>query len=196
MKIFNFVDHSLLPGSSEAVFCLKPETSLSKKNMPFFIPIFSNDIRFNPTVIVKINKLGKGIQEKFAHKYFNQYSIGINFFANDLLMDIVKKGHPWDKAVCFDNCIGVGGFIPVVSDVSFQYPEFIIQLNDKKITAFSFKDFQVLFHKAIEIVSGYFTLKIGDYIIIERTGFDQSVQIGDHITADMSGENFLRFKIK
>jgi 2-keto-4-pentenoate hydratase/2-oxohepta-3-ene-1,7-dioic acid hydratase in catechol pathway len=196
MKIFNFIDNTLLSGSAEAVFCLKPETSLSKKNVPFFIPGFSNDIRFNPTAIIKINKLGKGIKQKFAHSYFNQYSIGINFFAYDLLIDSVKKGLPWDKAVCFDSCVGIGDFLPVVSDFSSQYPVFSIKINDKTITEYSFEGFQASFNKAIEIVSEYFTLKIGDYIIIEKAGFDQSVQIGDRITTFMTGDFFLEFKIK
>jgi len=101
----NYIDHiyeldNLKP--SEPVFFLKPDSSVLKQNQPFFIPEFSNEIHFEVELLVKINRLGKHIQEKFAYKYYSHVGVGIDFTARDIQKKLKKQGLPWEKSKSFD----------------------------------------------------------------------------------------------
>ena len=109
----------------EPVIFLKPDTSLLLKNQPFFIPPFSEDVHYEVEVLVRINRIGKHIQEKFSHKYYDEIGLGIDFTARDLQAKLKAKGLPWEKAKAFDGAAVVGAWIskselPNVDDLNFQ----------------------------------------------------------------------------
>ena len=110
----NYADHIKElnnPSQKEIIFFLKPETAVPIKGQPFFIPDFSNNIEHEIEIILKINKVGKFIQEKYADKYFEEISVGIDFTARDLQNNLKKKGLPWEAAKSFDGSAVIGTFI-------------------------------------------------------------------------------------
>jgi 2-keto-4-pentenoate hydratase/2-oxohepta-3-ene-1,7-dioic acid hydratase in catechol pathway len=93
------------------VIFLKPDTSIILKNQPFFIPEFSSEINYEVEIILKICKLGKHIENKYAHKYFNQIGLGIDFTARDTQNELKSNGLPWEKAKAFDGSALVGSWV-------------------------------------------------------------------------------------
>ena len=111
----NYVDHAKElnnPVPEKPVFFLKPETAVLRKNQPFFYPAFSKDIHYEVELVVRINKIGLHIQEKFAHKYYDEIGLGIDFTARDLQDEQKEKGLPWEIAKAFDHSAPLGDFIP------------------------------------------------------------------------------------
>ena len=109
----------------ELLFFLKPETAIPVKNQPFFIPDFSKDIHHEIEVVIKINKNGKHIQEKFAAKYYEELTLGVDFTARDIQSKLKKKGDPWEKSKAFDGSAPVGDFIQIkdlknINDLNFK----------------------------------------------------------------------------
>ena len=97
---------------AEPIIFLKPDTAILPKNFPFFIPEFSTDIHHEVEILVKINRVGKHIDPKFAHKYYDEISVGIDFTARDLQDKLKAKGLPWEKAKAFDGSAVIGEFLP------------------------------------------------------------------------------------
>ena len=149
---------------TDPVVFLKPDTAILLKKQPFFIPDFSDDVHHEVEILIKINRVGKHIDRKFAHKYYKEIGLGIDFTARDLQSQLKEKGLPWEKAKAFDGSAVVGNWLPVsamkdVNDIGFslQKNEDIVQ---KGHTSFMLWKIDEL----IEYVSKYFTLKIGDII--------------------------------
>src|SRR5690606_8290011 len=149
---------------TDPVIFLKPDTAILVKKQPFFIPDFSNDIHYEVEVLVKINKVGKYIDRKFAHKYYNEIGLGIDFTARDLQASLKEKGLPWEKAKAFDGSAVIGDWIPVdqIKDVnaiefSLKKNENIVQIGNTSLMLWKIDEL-------IEFISKYFTLKIGDVI--------------------------------
>ena len=100
------------PVPKEPVVFLKPDTALLPKSMPFFYPSFSKDVHYEAELVVKIDRVGKNISQKFAHKYYSELTVGIDFTARDIQQECKEKGLPWEKAKAFDGSAPVGKFIP------------------------------------------------------------------------------------
>jgi acylpyruvate hydrolase len=96
------------------VFFMKPDTALLKDNAPFYYPTFSNEIHYEVELVIKISKNGKTIAPQFAHKYYEQITVGIDFTARDLQQQCKEKGLPWEKAKAFDNSAVIGRFIQII----------------------------------------------------------------------------------
>ncbi|RLD30012.1 MAG: 2-hydroxyhepta-2,4-diene-1,7-dioate isomerase [Bacteroidetes bacterium] len=146
------------------VVFLKPDTSILLKKQPFFIPDFSNDVHHEVEILVKINKVGKHIDKKFAHKYYNEIGLGIDFTARDLQSTLKAKGLPWEKAKAFDGAAVIGKWISknnfkTVDDINFS-----LYKNDKIVQQGNTSLMLWKINELIEYVSKYFTLKIGDII--------------------------------
>ncbi|WP_405292243.1 fumarylacetoacetate hydrolase family protein [Algibacter sp. Ld11] len=148
----------------EPVVFLKPDTAILLKKQPFFIPDFSDDVHYEVEVLVKINRVGKHIDRKFAHKYYEEIGLGIDFTARDLQAKLKSKGLPWEKAKSFDGAAVVGDWMPVgdienVDDINFSLKknDFIVQNGNTSHMLWKIDEL-------IEYVSKYFTLKIGDII--------------------------------
>lgn len=149
---------------TDPVVFLKPDTSILLKKQPFFIPDFSNDIHYEVEVLVKINRVGKHIDKKFAHKYYNEIGLGIDFTARDLQRELKTKGLPWEKAKAFDGAAVVGNWMPVNDFKSINNINFSLQKNDTVVQRGNTSHMLWKIDEIIEYVSKYFTLKIGDII--------------------------------
>lgn len=148
----------------DPVLFLKPDTSLLLKKQPFFIPEFSQEVHHEVELLVKINKIGKHIDRKFAHKYYDEIGLGIDFTARDLQARLKEKGLPWEKAKAFDGAAVVGNFMPKtefpnVDDISFR-----LEKNGQTVQQGTSALMLWKIDELIEYISKYFTLKIGDII--------------------------------
>ena len=149
---------------NDPVIFMKPDTAILLKKQPFFIPDFSNDIHHEVEILVKINKVGKHIDKKFAHKYYDETGLGIDFTARDLQSKLKEKGLPWEKAKAFDGAAVIGEWLPKaefedVDDIDFQ-----LLKNDAVVQTGNTSHMLWKIDELIEYVSKYFTLKIGDII--------------------------------
>ena len=149
---------------TDPVIFLKPDTAILIKKQPFFIPDFSNDVHHEVEILVKINKVGKYIDKKFAHKYYDEIGLGIDFTARDLQSKLKEKGLPWEKAKAFDGAAVIGNWIPVSDIKDVNNINFSLQKNDDIVQKGNTSHMLWKIDEIIEYISKYFTLKIGDII--------------------------------
>ena len=149
---------------TDPVVFLKPDTSILLKKQPFFIPDFSNDVHYEVEILVKINKIGKYIDRKFAHKYYDEIGLGIDFTARDVQNELKAKGLPWEKAKSFDGAAVIGKWMPVSGIKDVNAIEFSLKKNDNIVQLGNTSHMLWKIDELIEYVSKYFTLKIGDII--------------------------------
>lgn len=182
---------------TEPVFFLKPDTALLRNNDPFYIPDFSNDLQYECEVVVKINRLCKGIEERFAHRCYDEIGLGIDFTARDLQRKCKAEGLPWEMAKGFDHSAAVTPtFIPKSELPGIQNIHFSMDLNgERKQTGYTGN---MLFSvdKIIAYISRFMTLKIGDLLFTGTPVGVGQVHIGDRLTAEMEGHPMLDFQIK
>ena len=174
---------------------LKPDSAILAKNMPFFIPAFSNDIHYEVEVLVKINKVGKHIDAKFAHKYYNEIGLGIDFTARDVQAQCKEKGLPWEKAKAFDGSAVVGNFYPKeqfeLDNLQFQLLKNDIVVQDGNTNAMLWK-----INELIAYVSQFFTLKKGDLIFTGTPAGVGRVAENDILVGRINGKEAFSVKIK
>ena len=149
---------------TDPVVFLKPDTAILLKKQPFFIPDFSNDVHYEVEVLVKINRVGKHIDRKFAHKYYEEVGLGIDFTARDLQAKLKAKGLPWEKAKSFDGAAVIGNWLPVSDFEDINGMSFSLKKNDEIVQNGNTSHMLWQIDELIEYVSKYFTLKIGDII--------------------------------
>jgi len=178
------------------ILFLKPDTAILLKKQPFFIPDFSDDVHHEVEILVKITKVGKHIDRKFAHKYYDEIGLGIDFTARDLQSQLKEKGLPWEKAKAFDGAAVVGNFMPKdsfkdVNDINFS-------LKKNKETAQSGNTAFMLWKidELIEYISKYFTLKIGDIIFTGTPAGVAKVSPNDTLTGFIEEKEVFSIKIK
>jgi 2-keto-4-pentenoate hydratase/2-oxohepta-3-ene-1,7-dioic acid hydratase in catechol pathway len=149
---------------TDPVIFLKPDTAILLKKQPFFIPDFSDDVHYEVEVLVKINKVGKYIDRKFAHKYYDEIGLGIDFTARDLQTQLKDKGLPWEKAKAFDGAAVIGDWMQVNDIEDVNAIEFSLKKNDNIVQLGNTSHMLWKIDELIEYISKYFTLKIGDII--------------------------------
>ena len=149
---------------TDPVVFLKPDTSILLKKQPFFIPDFSDDVHHEVEILVKINKVGKYIDKKFAHKYYDDIGLGIDFTARDLQAQLKAKGLPWEKAKAFDGAAVIGEWLPKKNFEDLNNLNFSLKKNDELVQNGNTSLMLWKIDEIIEYVSKYFTLKIGDII--------------------------------
>ena len=195
----NYVDHikelSNKKSGSPLIF-MKPDSSLISKNHPFIIPSFSDNIHHEVELIVKINRLGKHIDEKFSHKYYEEIGLGIDFTARDLQTDLRAKGHPWEKSKAFDNSCLVGGFLKKSQLNDMNNIDFELKKNNKIVQKGNSEKMIWKIDYLISYVSKYFTLKIGDLIFTGTPSGVGKVDSGDNLEGSISGEKLFSLNIK
>lgn len=172
----------------EPVIFMKPDSAILLKQHPFVIPEFSDDIHHEIEIIVKISKVGKHIQTKFAHKYYDEVSVGIDFTARDLQQKLKDKGLPWEKAKAFDGSAVIGDFLPKTDFNSLESVIFELTNNGKTVQIGNSDHMLWKIDEIIAYVSQFFTLKIGDIIF---TGTPQGVAV---VKPDDILEGFLEGK--
>lgn len=163
----NYVDHIEELNNErpkEPVIFIKPDSAQVLKGQPFFIPEFSNDVHYEVEVLVKIKKVGKYIDKKFAHKYYDEIGLGIDFTARDLQQQLKEKGLPWERAKAFDGAAVVGKWIDKDEFDSVDNISFRLEKNDMVVQEGNSALMLWKIDEIIEYVSKYFTLKIGDVI--------------------------------
>ena len=193
----NYTDHiKELNNSSqkEIIFFLKPETAIPIKGQPFFIPDFSNNIEHEVEIILKINKVGKFIQEKFAEKYFEEISVGIDFTARDLQNNLKKKGLPWEAAKSFDGSAIIGTFIKK-DKFDINNLNFSLKKNGIIVQDGNSKSMINNFNKIISYISNFITLKKGDLIFTGTPSGVSMVKENDILEGFLENIKLLETKI-
>lgn len=182
---------------SEPVIFLKPETALLPKNHPFIYPEHTTDLHYEVELVIKINKLGKYIQEEFAHKYYSEIGIGIDFTARDVQSALKAKGLPWEVAKAFDHSAPMGNKFLSVSEWNLSNGiKFELHKNGTTVQHGNSRDMIFSFDSIIAYVSKYFTLKIGDLIMTGTPKGVGSCVIGDKLEAYLEGQKLLELDIK
>ena len=182
--------------SPELVIFGKPETALLINGKPFFYPDFSNDVQYETEIVIKIDRLGRNIASKFAHRYFTEITVGIDFTARDLQKRCKENGHPWEIAKAFDNSAAIGRMISKSIFPDIQSINFHLDINGVTVQQGNTKDMIFSIDQIIADVSKYFTLKIGDLIFTGTPHGVGPVKIGDHLQGYLEDELVLDFKIK
>ena len=181
---------------SEPVVFMKPATALTRNNKVFFYPEFTNNLHYEGELVLKISKNGKKIAEKFAHKYFEEITVGIDFTARDLQNKCKDKGLPWEIAKAFDGSAAVGNFIPIKELSDVKKIGFSLKRNDATVQEGSSKDMLFTFEKIISYVSNYFTLLEGDLIFTGTPAGVGEVKINDVFEGYLEGKKVLGCKVK
>lgn len=180
----------------DPVVFMKSDTSILLKKQPFFIPDFSKEIHHEVEVLVKINKLGKYIDQKFAHKYYNEISVGIDFTARDLQSKLKEKGLPWEKAKAFDGSAVVGQWISKDQFSDLDDINFKLEKNNEIVQQGNTKKMLWKIDELIAYVSQYFTLKIGDVIFTGTPAGVGRVDTDDRLTGYLEGQQLFSILVK
>lgn len=178
------------------VFFMKPDSALVISNRPFFYPDFSNDVHHELEVVIKINRLGRSIEEKFAGRYFNELGLGVDFTARDLQAEQKKKGLPWEIAKGFDYSAPISEFFPVEKYKDLHNLSFRLEKNGTTVQDGSTSHMIFSFEKIISYVSRFMTLKTGDLIFTGTPAGVGPVAIGDRLEAYLEGEKVMDFPVK
>lgn len=181
---------------TEPVFFMKPDTALLKDGEAFYYPDFTKNLHHEIEVVIKINRVGKHIEEQFAHKYYDEIGLGIDFTARDLQAKCKEKGLPWEKAKAFDGSAPIGKFIKKdqlnnLSNISFE-----LKINGETRQTGNTKDLLFSFDQIISYVSKFVTLKVGDLIYTGTPEGVGPVKIGDKLQGYLKGELSFEFDVK
>lgn len=181
---------------SDPVIFLKPDTAVLPKNRPFFIPDFSNDVHHEVEILVKINRVGKYIDKKFAHKYYEEIGLGIDFTARDLQNQLKTKGLPWEKAKAFDGAAVIGDWIAVNTIKNVDNINFSLQKNDTVVQQSNTSLMLWKIDELIAYVSKYFTLKIGDIIFTGTPSGVGKVEVNDKLKGFIEQNEMFSITVK
>lgn len=182
---------------SDPVLFMKPDSALLKDNKPFFIPDFSNNIHYELEVVVRINRLGKNIAERFAHRYYDELTVGIDFTARDIQSDLKQKGLPWEISKGFDNSAAVGEFVSKeVLEKDVKNINFSLLKNNNIVQKGNTMDMIHSIDEIIAYTSRFFTLKIGDIIFTGTPAGVGRVEIDDHLEGFLEEKKLFDFHIR
>ena len=181
---------------ADPVVFLKPDTAILLKKQPFFIPDFSNDVHHEVEILVKINKVGKHISRKFAHKYYDEIGLGIDFTARDLQSQLKSKGLPWEKAKAFDGAAVIGKWLPKSDFKDVNNIGFSLYKNDTIVQDGNTNLMLWKIDELIEYVSKYFTLKIGDIIFTGTPAGVGKVVANDKLKGFIENEEMFSITVK
>lgn len=191
------MNRALSSKDDDPVLFMKPDTALLPNNKKqFYIPDFSSEIHYEAELVVRIDKMGKNIAERFAHRYYNEITVGIDFTARDIQAGLKQKGLPWEISKAFDNSAVVGAFVPKdkygkdISDLNFQ-----LKINDVLVQSGNTTDMIHSVDKIIAYASRFFTLKTGDLIFTGTPAGVGTVSIGNHLVGILEGDELFDLDI-
>lgn len=203
MKIFaigqNYAEHNKELNShdpTEPVIFMKPDTAALKNNKPFYIPDFSSELHYETEIIVKISRLGKNIAPKFAHRYYEEIGLGVDFTARDVQRRLKAEGKPWEISKAFDNSAVIGNFIPKEELGDVQNIHFHLNINGNTVQKGHTSDMIFPVDEIIAWISRFFTLKIGDILFTGTPVGVGKVNIGDHLEGYIGEKKMFDFKVK
>lgn len=180
----------------EPVIFLKPDTAVLQKQFPFVIPEFTNDVHHEVEVLVKINKTGKYIDAKFAHKYYDEIGLGIDFTARDLQIKLKEKGLPWEKSKAFDGSAVIGEFVSKTEFASLDNINFELTNNGNVVQKGNTQQMLWKIDEIIAYVSQYFTLRTGDVIFTGTPEGVAKVSPDDVLEGFIEGKKLFRIQVK
>lgn len=181
----------------EPVFFMKSDSSILRNNDPFYIPDWTNEVHHEIELIIKINRIGKNIEKRFAHRYFTEIGIGIDFTARDIQNQLIEKGLPWEKSKAFDQSAVISNtFLDKSIFPDEEAIHFKLNLNGNPVQEGNSGLMIFGFEEIISHVSKYMTLKIGDLIYTGTPAGVGPVKIGDHLEGFLENKKLLDFMIK
>ena len=189
------LQHTLL--LSEPTIFMKSDASLLKDGKPFFIPDFSSDMQYEAEIVVKINRLGKSINRKFAHRYYDEITVGIDMTARDLQRKLRKDGLPWEISKSFDSSAVIGKFISLEKkELNIDAIPFHLDIDNKTVQKGNTKDMIFKTDEIIEYISRFVTLKTGDLIFTGTPAGVGKVEINNRLQGYIDDRKLLDFRIK
>ena len=195
----NYVNHAKELGNqipSEPLFFLKPETAIQPKGHPFFIPDFSDNIHYEVELVVRIDKTGKNIEEKYVYKYYNEIGLGIDFTARDVQDDCKAKGLPWEKAKGFDGAAQISRTFINKSELDLNDISFRLEKNGVQAQVGNSKDMLFSFDAIIAHISKFYTLKIGDLIYTGTPEGVGKVEEGETLKGCIGNKEMFKVVVK
>ena len=180
----------------EPVIFMKPDSALLKDSKPFFIPDFSKRVDYETELVVRICRLGKNIAPRFAHRYYDAVTVGIDFTARDLQNKLRAEGKPWEISKGFDNSAVIGDFVPVSRFNDVQNLNFHLHIDGTQVQQGNTKDMIFKIDDLIAYVSQFYTLKIGDLLYTGTPVGVGPVSIGQHLEGYLEGEKLLDFYVR
>jgi len=195
----NYVGHANELGnpiSKEPLFFLKPETAIQPRSHPFFIPFFSNEIHYEVELVIRINKTGKHIESKYAHKYYSDIGLGIDFTARDIQNIAKDKGLPWEKAKGFDGSAQISSSFIAKSELELDNISFYLEKNHNVVQSGNSNDMLFSFDEIVAYVSKFYTLKIGDLIYTGTPSGVGPVEAGDYLVGYIGDKEMLKVIVK
>ncbi len=195
----NYINHAKEMKSEipkEPVFFMKPETALLQKNNPFYYPDFTENLHYEVELVFKINRVGKHISKEFAHRYYNEIALGIDFTARDIQKDAKEKGLPWEKAKAFDHSAPISKFFDKSEFKTLADLQFSLLKNEELVQKGSTADMIFPIDELIAYVSKFVTLKIGDLIFTGTPEGVGPVAKGDELTGFLDGQPVLQVPVR
>ena len=203
MKIFcvgrNYEDHAKELGSDipdEPVIFMKPKSALLQPHTPFYYPEFTNELHYEGELVLRISKNGKYIQDKFANKYYDAVTIGIDFTARDIQNELKEKGLPWEKAKAWDNSAAIGKWIPFPNLKNKKELNFGLYKNKELVQQGNSKNMLFDFDYIVSYISNFFSINIGDLIFTGTPSGVGELVVGDELEGFLEDELLLSLEIK
>lgn len=178
------------------VFFIKPDTCLLRNNQPFYYPEFTKDLHYELEVVLRINRLGRSINKRFAHRYYDAVTLGIDFTARDLQQNCKQKGLPWEIAKAFDFSAPIGLFIPKEEIADLGNIDFRLEKNDIVVQQGNTRDMIFCYDELIDYISRFVTFKIGDLMFTGTPAGVGSVQVGDRLKGYMNNQLIFDFFVR
>ena len=180
--------------NTEPVVFMKPDSAILKDGKPFFIPDFSNEIHYETELVVRINRLGENIAPRFANRYYDAVTVGIDFTARDLQRKFREQGNPWELCKGFDSSAAIGDFVPVDRYKDIRHLNFNLLIDGKEVQKGCTADMLFKVDDIIAYVSQFVTLKIGDLLFTGTPAGLQHESIRQHLKLNLEGEKQYHIK--
>jgi len=178
------------------IIFMKPKGAILLPEKPLYYPEFTDDLQYECEVVVRICKNGKFIQEKFANKYYNEVTLGIDFTARDVQREQQKQGLPWEIAKAFDGSAAVGNFVPITVETDVRNLAFQLKLNDQTVQDGHTRHMIFSIDHVIAYASRFFTINIGDLIFTGTPAGVGPVNAGDKLEGYLQGNRVLDVEVK
>jgi 2-keto-4-pentenoate hydratase/2-oxohepta-3-ene-1,7-dioic acid hydratase in catechol pathway len=195
----NYADHAKEMNAevpTTPMFFMKPDTAILRPGTPFFYPNFSKDIHFECELVVKIDRVGKNISEKFAHKYYSEIGLGIDFTARDLQKKCKEKGHPWEIAKSFESSAPISKDFIDKTELDLDNLSFSLLQNGETVQNGNTKDMLFTIDQLIAYVSQFMTLKKGDLIYTGTPEGVGPIAIGDELKGFIGDREMFMVRVK
>jgi 2-keto-4-pentenoate hydratase/2-oxohepta-3-ene-1,7-dioic acid hydratase in catechol pathway len=203
MKIFcvgrNYAEHATELNNAipdEPVIFMKPKSALLQAHTPFYYPEFTNELHYECELVLRISKNGKYIQDKFASKYYDAISVGIDFTARDIQNELKEKGLPWERAKAWDNSAAIGKWVPVANIKNRREIAFKLLKNKEVVQQGNSKEMIYDFDYLVSYISNFFSVNIGDLIFTGTPAGVGELVVGDELEGYLEEESLLALEVK